>query len=42
MDLSYWAFRQLADTKWGVIGVRWRPAPCSGNTASGMGVKLDR
>ena len=41
MDLSYWAFEQLASTNWGVIPVRWRPVPCTSSTSAGMGVKLD-
>lgn len=25
---SIWAFEKLADTKWGVIGLKYRPVPC--------------
>lgn len=28
-DLSIWGFERLADTKWGVIGLQFRPVPCS-------------
>lgn len=27
-DLSVWAFEKLADKKWGVIGLKYRPVPC--------------
>lgn len=29
LDLSLWAFEQLADIKYGVIGLRWRPVDCA-------------
>jgi expansin (peptidoglycan-binding protein) len=28
LDLSIWAFERLAQTKWGVIAVKWRDVPC--------------
>ncbi|KAL0029567.1 hypothetical protein WJX79_004717 [Trebouxia sp. C0005] len=31
-DMSIWAFEKLADTKWGVIGLQWRPVPCDYNS----------
>jgi hypothetical protein len=27
-DVSVWAFEKLADTKWGVIGIKYRPGEC--------------
>ncbi|GMH39372.1 hypothetical protein BSKO_07270 [Bryopsis sp. KO-2023] len=27
-DLSIWAFEKLAEKKWGVIGLKYRPVPC--------------
>ncbi|KAI8467129.1 MAG: WD40-repeat-containing domain protein [Monoraphidium minutum] len=27
-DISIWAFERLADSKWGVIGIRYREVPC--------------
>ncbi|KAI3429475.1 hypothetical protein D9Q98_005566 [Chlorella vulgaris] len=29
MDISVWAFEKLADKKWGVIGIQYRPVPCN-------------
>lgn len=29
LDLSVWAFEKLANTKWGVIGVKYRQVPCT-------------
>lgn len=28
MDLSYWAYAKLADTKWGVIATSWQNVEC--------------
>lgn len=30
LDLSWVAYDQLADRRWGVIGLKYRPAPCPG------------
>ncbi|GFR49513.1 hypothetical protein Agub_g11554 [Astrephomene gubernaculifera] len=28
LDMSIWAFEKLAETRWGVIPIRYRPVPC--------------
>lgn len=29
LDLSIWAFEKLANMRWGVIGIKYRPVPCT-------------
>ncbi|EFN56233.1 hypothetical protein CHLNCDRAFT_51898 [Chlorella variabilis] len=29
IDMSVWAFEKLADLKWGVIALKYRPVPCN-------------
>lgn len=44
LDLSYTVFDQLADRRWGVIGLKYRPVPCDkptyDKTTNGEGSRL--
>lgn len=42
LDLSYWAFRQLADPNYGIIDVQYRFVPCPTASEAKLGTKFSK